>query len=87
MTSRLRELRQRLADTAFWEERRRLPDQIEGYEMATEDLAPVIEAAQKWQENGHMKGCYHAEYPEQGSPHCQSGCQKLRDALAEWGGE
>lgn len=52
--------------------------------VVLEELEPVVVACLRWHENGHMKGCYHADYPEKGSPNCQSGCQKLRTSLAHY---
>ena len=44
----------------------------------------LADIGNKWQENGHMKGCYHAEYPEEGSRNCQSRCKQFRTALVAW---
>ncbi len=89
MTSRLRELRQRLADTAFWEERRRLPDRIQGYEMAAEDFAPVIEAAERFLRAIPDDEIVIARvvWGNSNVAVVQTAKTQLRDALAEWGGE
>ena len=42
---------------------------------------PVVVAAGQWMRNGHMIGCYHADYPSEGSPECAIGCSQLRESL------
>ena len=47
---------------------------------AHEDL---LAAVKDWMANGHMKGCYHADYPDNTSEFCHAGCKRLRAAIAK----
>lgn len=83
-TPRLRELEEGVfnarnePDSKYWD----AMSALSGYRMALKDLAPLIEAAEKWQANGHMKGCYHADYVEGEPAWCHETCKAFRDALA-----
>ncbi len=53
----------------------------EGVKATVIKYMPVVVTAGQWMRNGHMIGCYHADFPEEGSPNCAIGCQCLRESL------
>ena len=63
---------------------RSLANDIVPKRLQVEDarVQALLEAVKAWQYHGHMIGCYHADYPEAGSPNCAAGCRQLRAAIA-----
>ena len=44
----------------------------------------LLAAVMAWMDNGHMRGCYHADYNDfPAGNFCRSGCERLRAAIAK----
>ena len=48
-----------------------------------EQKVELLAAVKNWMTNGHIKGCYHAEYDGLSWEFCQAGCKRLRAAIAK----